>query len=93
MPDQIQREPYTAQLAMQSTSKIPPYWAPLLETKGYPFSVWAKDIELWCSGTELQQTQMGPAMVQRLGGVARELMREVPINLIMNGRLDGGVQL
>ena len=89
MPDQIRRETYTAELAMQSTFKIPPYWAPLLETKGYPLAVWAKDIELWCAGTELTPQQMGPAMVQRLGGIARELMREVPIVLITNGRLDG----
>jgi len=75
----IRREPYTAELAQQSTSKTPPYWAPALEQKGYPLSIWAQDIEIWCAGTELTLDKQGPAIAQRLGGVARELVREVPV--------------
>ena len=56
-----------------STSKIPPYWEPTLELKGYPFRVWLQDLDVWAAGTELQQEQQAPAVVQRLGGAAREL--------------------
>ena len=78
--DQIRREPYTAEVAMQSTSKIPPYWTPTLEKKGYPFSVWKRDIELWCAGTELPPHACGPAIAMRQGGIAREMVREVDLS-------------
>ena len=73
---------------MQSTSKIPPYWTPTLEKKGYPFSVWRRDIELWCAGAELPPHACGPAIAMRLGGIAREMVREVPTIVITQGRVD-----
>ena len=77
-----------AELAQQSTSKVPPYWAPYLEQRGYPFRLWAQDVMLWCAATELQPNQRGPAIVQRLGGTARDIMREVPVENIALGRFD-----
>ena len=77
-----------AELAQQSTSKVPPFWAPYLEQRGYPFRLWVQDIMLWCAATELQPAQRGPAIVQRLGGTARDLCREVPVENIAHGRFD-----
>ena len=61
-----------------STSKGRPFWEPSLELRGYPFSVWLQDLDVWAAGTELHQEQQAPAVVQRLGGAARELARGVP---------------
>ncbi|CAK0838336.1 unnamed protein product [Prorocentrum cordatum] len=77
-----------AELAQQSTSKVPPFWAPYLEQRGYPFRLWVQDVTLWCAATELQPQQRGPAIVQRLGGTARYLCREVPLEAIAMGRFD-----
>ena len=71
-----------------STSKIPPYWEPKLELTGYPFRVWLQDLDVWAAGTELQQEQQAPAVVQRLGGAARELARAVPTTQLRDGRVD-----
>ena len=71
-----------------STSKIPPYWEPALELRGYPFRVWLQDLDVWAAGTELQQEQQAPAVVQRLGGAARDLARAVPTTQLRDGRVD-----
>ena len=62
-----------AELAQQSTTKVPPFWRPELEKQGYPFRIWIQDVCLWISSTELQDHQKGPAIVARLGGAARVL--------------------
>ena len=64
-----------AQLAQQSTSKVPPYWEPSLELRGYPFRVWLQDISIWAAGTELNEELQAPAVAQRLGGTARDIVR------------------
>ena len=69
-----------------STNKIPPYWEPGLENRGYPFRVWMQDIDIWSAGTELQQEQLAPAVVQKLGGAARAIAREVPAMELRDGR-------
>ena len=51
-----------------STSKVPPYWEPALELRGYPFRVWIEDLDVWAAGTELAAELQAPAVVQRLGG-------------------------
>ena len=66
-----------AQLAQQATSKVPPYWEPALELKGYPYKVWLQDISIWAAGTELQDVLQAPAAAQRLGGTAKDLIREL----------------
>ena len=71
-----------------STVKVPPYWEPGFETRGYPFRVWLRDLDIWEAGTELKEEQRAPAVVQRLGGAARELLREVEINDLREGRTD-----
>ena len=71
-----------------STSKVPPYWEPGLEQRGYPFRIWLQDVDVWSTGTELQPELQAPAVVQRLGGAARALAREVPTAELRDGRVD-----
>ena len=71
-----------------STSKVPPCWEPSFEVRGYPFWVWLQDLDVWAAGTELQQEQQAPAVVQRLGGAARDLARGVPTTQLRDGRTD-----
>ena len=52
-----------AELAQQSTSKVPPFWAPYLEQRRYPFRLWEQDVLLWCAAMELHAHQRGPAIV------------------------------
>ena len=77
-----------AELAQQATSKVPPYWSPDLELRGYPFAVWLKDLGLWAAGTELAAERVAPVVAQRLGGAAKTLVRELPPNLLQTGRFD-----
>ena len=77
-----------AQLAQQATSKVPPYWEPALELKCYPYKVWLQDISIWAAGTELQEVLQAPAVAQRLGGTAKDLIRELPAKQLREGRLD-----
>ena len=71
-----------------STSKIPPFWEPALELAGYPFRTWLLDANLWSGGTELALELQAPAVAQRLGGTARDLVRQVPVAELRDGRLD-----
>ena len=71
-----------------STSKIPPYWEPRYEQAGYPFRIWLQDVNLWSGGTELPLELQAPAVAQRLGGTARDLVRQVPVAELRDGRLD-----
>ena len=80
------REPFG-----HSTSKIPPYWEPALEQRGYPFRTWLQDLDIWSAGTELDEELKAPAVAQRLGGAARALVREVPAGELRDGRWDMAV--
>ena len=79
---------------------MPPLWEPTLELRGYPFRVWLQDLDVWAAGTELNQELIAPAVVQRLGGAARELVRAVPAQELRDGRfnpqtqgVDAGLQI
>ena len=83
------------------SAKTPPAWAPEIDRK-YPFRVWLTDLELWVNGTELPTERQGPAVAMRVGGTARELLREMDpqelrdgVNVVENGaqRQYSGVQL
>ena len=79
-------EHLAASSAMLSSSKVPPYWAPDLEKRGYPFRIWVQDIGVWAASTELGVQVQGGAVVQRLGGVARDFCREIPLGVLRDGR-------
>ena len=55
----------------QSTTKIPPGWTDA-DSNNYSFRQWKRDLNLWCISTELNDAQIAPAVVQRLGGMVRE---------------------
>ena len=57
-------------------------------TEGLPLGVWIQDLDVWAAGAELQPEQQAPAVVQRLGGAARELARSVPTQQLRDGRQD-----
>ena len=82
-----------ADWAAQATAKVPPYWEPSLEKKGYPFRIYDRDLLIWAVGSELPPERMAPAVVQRLGGMARQLAREVPPEVLSHGRVDGAGNL
>ena len=46
------------------------------------------DLDVWAAGTELRAELQAPAVVQRLGGADRELIRAVPTQELRDGRLD-----
>ena len=50
--------------------------------------MWLQDLDVWSAGTELAAELVAPAVVQRLGGAARELVRAVPATELRDGRLD-----
>ena len=79
-----------AERAMQSTSKVPPYWARYLEHRGYPFRIWLTDVGIWASSTELAAESQGGAVTQRLGGVARNLERQIHPGVLRNGCAEVG---
>ena len=56
--------------------------------------MWSQDIDVWSAGTELAAELWAPSVVQRLGGAARALAREVPVGELRDGRWDAtnGVQ-
>ena len=75
-----------------STLKVPPFWEPTLELRGYTFRVWLQGLDVWAAGTELNQELIAPAVVQRFGGAARELVRAVPAQELRDGRFNPATQ-
>ena len=56
----------------QSTTKTPFGWTDA-DSNNYSFKQWKRDLNLWCISTELNDAQIAPAVVQRLGCMAREI--------------------
>ena len=74
--------------ALLGSTKIPPYWGPELE-RTYPFRVWCQDLNIWAQSTELEERKLGAAVAGRLGGVARALAREMPVENLRDGATVG----
>ena len=69
-------------------TKTPPSWNPSIDSN-YSYSDWKQDVLLWAEATEAQDRQKAPLIVLSLGGLARELAREVPSDQLRDGaRLD-----
>ena len=81
-----QRHPGQPMLDYNTSTKIPPSWSPEWE-ESYPFLDWTKDIEFWASGTDLGYQQIATQVASRLGGIAREMAREIDINVLRDGCL------
>ena len=70
----------------QATGRIPPGYDPSHERR-YPFRTWLIDLALWRVATDADPIRHGPMVAIRLGGAARDLMRELDANTLANGRL------
>ena len=70
------------------TKNIPPHWTP---GSNYAFRDYERDLANWCNLTDLGITQRGPAVYQRLGGMAKVLAREIPDEVLANGYPDSGL--
>ena len=66
------------------SAKIPPSWAPERD-KQYPLRTWISDIRLWAIGTDVEAAKQGPVAAMRIGGSAKELIRELDVNILSNG--------
>jgi len=51
----------------------------------YHFRDWLADVRLWAEATDLPWANQGPAVALLLGGLAKELAREVPPDQLTNG--------
>lgn len=76
----------------EATHRVPPRWSPELEGT-YSFRNYAQDTMMWCLTSDLQPHQQCAAIIQRLGGTARELARQMSPAELMNGAVVNGVQV
>ena len=80
----------------QGTLRDPPSWSPEMESRSrnpYTFENYTRDLMMWSLATNLRPHQQAAAVVLRLGGTARDVVRELtPIELTQGGIVNG-VQL
>ena len=69
-----------------ATTRNPPSWAPQIESE-YPFRDWLQDAITWCMSTPEEELRKGPQLELALGGLARQLVRELPLENKINGGL------
>ena len=83
------------QLEATGPLKVPPAWSPD-QARSYPFRFWLQDVTMWAAAAarEVLPEQRGPAVALRLGGAARQLVREIPPDRLRDGAIadpgDGG---
>ena len=76
----------------EASARVPPRWSPELEAT-YSFRTYAQDTLIWCITTDMQPAQQCAAIIQRLGGAARDLARAMQPNEMMNGGQVNGVRV
>eukprot|EP00971_Amphidinium_carterae_P227043 4503581-Amphidinium_carterae.1 len=69
-----------------ATLKIPPAWDPSWETR-CSFRQWYRDVSLWSAATDVPVQAQAAAICMRLGGAAKELTKEVEMNILQNGMM------
>ena len=73
----------------EATMRTPPRWSPEQEST-YSFNNFSRDVLLWTLVTDLQPYQQCAAVIQRLGGTARELARQMtPQEMLHGGNING----
>ncbi|CAK0910539.1 unnamed protein product, partial [Prorocentrum cordatum] len=72
----------TNTLHVQGTHRIPPAWQPGAD---YTFRDWERDVTNWIRLTDLQADQIGGTIYQRVSGLAKTLLRDIPDNVISYG--------
>ena len=68
-----------------ANGRVPPTWS-LERDKSYPLRTYIQDLEIWSAATDLQAERMAPAVVLRLTGAARNIVREIPVDLLRDGQ-------
>ena len=68
-----------------ATARVPPSWCSEND-RNYPLRTWIKDVELWSAATDVPLQRQAPAILIRLTGAVRILMREVPVHLLTDGQ-------
>ena len=53
----------------------------------YPFRHWLADAIMWCLSTDVDEARKGPQLELSLGGIARDLVREIPLQYKLQGAL------
>eukprot|EP00959_Pyramimonas_sp_CCMP1952_P352684 7389397-Pyramimonas_sp.AAC.1 len=51
----------------------------------YPFRNWLADVVAWCNATNVDEIRKGPQIELSLGGIARDMIRELPLQAKING--------
>ena len=67
-------------------------WSPEME-QTYSFRNYQQDVLIWCLTTDLQPHQQCAAVIQRLGGTARDLARQMTPAELLNGGMVNGAQV
>ena len=71
---------------MSGSANKPPPWTNEWES-WLPFKTWIADVVMWSQATNVDEARKGPLISLSLGGIARELAREIPIDVIANGAM------
>ena len=67
-----------------ANSRIPPTWC-VERDKIYPLRFYRTDLEVWAASTDLEVARQGPAASMRITGVARHIVREIPVATLQHG--------
>ena len=70
-----------------ATLKVPPAWS-AERAHWYSLRAWLSDLILWSASTDVEPARQGPIAALQISGAARELVREIPPNVLQNGRVD-----
>ena len=68
-----------------ANARVPPGWS-VEQDKSYALRVWIRDVELWAAATDVPEPRQAPAIVLRLTGLVRHILREVPVQLFTQGQ-------
>ena len=68
------------------THRVPPAWQP---NTPHSYRDWERDIQNWLTLTDLDEAQQAGAIYQRVGGMAKVLLREIPSNVLAHGNAHG----
>ena len=69
-----------------ANGKVPPSWSPERD-KAYPLRTWVQDVRLWAMATDTDVQRQGPSAALRIAGTARELIRELDVNVLAQGMM------
>ena len=74
-----------------ANGKIPPSWGPEME-RTYPFRYYEADVQLWVLATDVDPQRQGAALALRVSGCAKDVIREVDANTLVNGQVVADAQ-